>query len=85
MGESGCGKTTVGKLLVDLYTPTAGEIIYDGRDLAKLKPKERRRYCREIQLIFQDPYCVAQPANDGGRHHLGAHPSQPPAAARQDR
>ncbi|MEN6429751.1 MAG: oligopeptide/dipeptide ABC transporter ATP-binding protein [Coriobacteriales bacterium] len=61
VGESGCGKTTVGKLLVDLYRPTAGEIIYDGKDLTKLKPSERRAYCREIQLIFQDPYSSLNP------------------------
>lgn len=61
VGESGCGKTTVGKLLVDLYEPTAGEIIYQGTDLAKLRPAERRRYCRDIQLIFQDPYASLSP------------------------
>ena len=61
VGESGCGKTTVGKLLVDLYKPTAGQILYDGRDLAQLKPAERRAYCREIQLIFQDPYSSLNP------------------------
>jgi peptide/nickel transport system ATP-binding protein len=61
VGESGCGKTTVGKLLVDLYEPTAGEIVYDGVDLAGLPRKERRRYCRDIQLIFQDPYASLNP------------------------
>ncbi len=61
VGESGCGKTTVGKLLVDLYTPTAGEILYQGTDLATLPPRERRRYCRDIQLIFQDPYASLNP------------------------
>ncbi|MHB1017930.1 MAG: ABC transporter ATP-binding protein [Coriobacteriia bacterium] len=61
VGESGCGKTTVGKLLVDLYTPTAGEILYNGTDLARLSPRDRRRYCRDIQLIFQDPYASLNP------------------------
>ena len=61
VGESGCGKTTVGKLLVDLYTPTAGEILYRGTDLTKLSAKERRRHCRDIQLIFQDPYASLNP------------------------
>ena len=61
VGESGCGKTTVGKMLVDLYTPTAGEILYEGTDLTKLKPAERRRYSRQIQLIFQDPYSSLNP------------------------
>jgi peptide/nickel transport system ATP-binding protein len=61
VGESGCGKTTVGKLLVDLYTPTAGEIIYQGTDLTKLSAQARRRHCRDIQLIFQDPYASLNP------------------------
>jgi peptide/nickel transport system ATP-binding protein len=61
VGESGCGKTTVGKLLVNLHGPTAGEIIYQGTDLAKLSPRERRPYCRDIQLIFQDPYASLNP------------------------
>jgi peptide/nickel transport system ATP-binding protein len=61
VGESGCGKTTVGKMLVDLYRPTAGEIIYQGRDLAKLSARSRREYCKDIQLIFQDPYASLNP------------------------
>jgi peptide/nickel transport system ATP-binding protein len=61
VGESGCGKTTVGKMLVNLYEPTAGEIWYKGRDLAKLSPRARRTYCQEIQLIFQDPYASLNP------------------------
>jgi peptide/nickel transport system ATP-binding protein len=61
VGESGCGKTTVGKLLVNLYKPTAGEIWYDGEDLVKMSPKERRCQCRNIQLIFQDPYGSLNP------------------------
>ncbi len=61
VGESGCGKTTVGKMLVNLHAPTAGEIWYGGRDLVKLPGKERRAYCRDIQLIFQDPYSSLDP------------------------
>jgi peptide/nickel transport system ATP-binding protein len=61
VGESGCGKTTVGKMLVNLYRPTAGEIRYGGCDLAKMRAGERRRYCNEIQLIFQDPYASLNP------------------------
>ncbi len=61
VGESGCGKTTVGKMLVNLYRPTSGEILYGGRDLAKLTTSERRAYHREIQLIFQDPYSSLNP------------------------
>ncbi len=48
VGESGCGKSTIGKMLVDLYKPTDGEIIYNGVDLTKLSHKERRKYCKEV-------------------------------------
>lgn len=61
VGESGCGKSTIGKMLVDLYKPTAGEILYDGKDISKLSTKERRKYCKDIQLIFQDPYASLNP------------------------
>jgi peptide/nickel transport system ATP-binding protein len=61
VGESGCGKTTVGKMIVGLYTPTAGEIYFDGTDLAKLSAAARRVYCRDLQLIFQDPYSSLNP------------------------
>jgi peptide/nickel transport system ATP-binding protein len=61
VGESGCGKTTVGKMLVNLHAPTAGEIWYDGQDLALLPAHERRAYCKDIQLIFQDPYSSLDP------------------------
>lgn len=61
VGESGCGKTTLGKLLVDLHHPTSGKILYKGEDLVKLTARERRKYCTEIQLIFQDPYASLNP------------------------
>lgn len=61
VGESGCGKSTIGKMLVDLYSPTKGKIIFDGVDLTTLSKKERRKYCKDIQLIFQDPYASLNP------------------------
>lgn len=61
VGESGCGKSTIGKMLVNLYQPTSGQIIFEGKDLTALKEKERRAYCRDIQLIFQDPYASLNP------------------------
>ncbi len=61
VGESGCGKTTIGKMLVNLYTPTKGQIIYDGTDLTALSAAKRREYCKDIQLIFQDPYASLNP------------------------
>ena len=61
VGESGCGKTTIGKMLVNLYTPTSGSILFNGTDLTKLSDAKRREYCRDIQLIFQDPYASLNP------------------------
>lgn len=61
VGESGCGKTTIGKLICNLYQPTSGEIIYNGTNLTHLNMKERRKFAREIQLIFQDPYASLNP------------------------
>ena len=61
VGESGCGKTTIGKMLVNLYQPTGGKIIFDGTDLTALSPAKRRRFCRDIQMIFQDPYASLDP------------------------
>ncbi|MCD2347628.1 ABC transporter ATP-binding protein [Clostridium guangxiense] len=56
VGESGCGKTTTGRTILKLYEPTSGQIIYDGKDIAKLKNKEMLPYRRKLQMIFQDPY-----------------------------
>lgn len=61
VGESGCGKTTVGKLICNLYRPTGGSILFDGKDLTKLSDHERRSYAKDIQLIFQDPYASLNP------------------------
>lgn len=62
VGESGCGKTTLGKCVAGLYRPTRGEILFEGKDLAAMRTRERRAYCRDIQLIFQDPYASLNPA-----------------------
>lgn len=61
VGESGCGKTTLGKILVNLYNPTSGKIIFEGKDLTALNEKQRRSYCKDIQMIFQDPYASLNP------------------------
>src|ERR1700756_4758409 len=61
VGESGGGKTTTGRCILLLERPTAGEIIYDGVDLANLAPKEMRALRRRIQVIFQDPYSSLNP------------------------
>jgi peptide/nickel transport system ATP-binding protein len=61
VGESGCGKTTVGRLLLRLIEPTAGEIVFDGQDLAKLRGSALKPYRRRMQIIFQDPYASLDP------------------------
>ncbi len=61
VGESGCGKTTIGKMLVNLYSPTQGQIVFEGTDLTALSEAKRRAYSKDIQLIFQDPYSSLNP------------------------
>ena len=63
VGESGCGKSTIGRQLVGLESPTEGSIFYDGRDLAALRknPEEMRQVRTKLQMIFQDPYSSLNP------------------------
>lgn len=56
VGESGCGKTTTGRTIIGLNKATSGEILFDGTDLTKLSKSDRRKYTKDIQMIFQDPY-----------------------------
>jgi oligopeptide/dipeptide ABC transporter ATP-binding protein len=66
VGESGCGKTTTGRLLTRLDEPTSGQIVIDGRDVTHLRQGQMRPLRREIQMIFQDPYSSLNP-----RHTVG--------------
>ena len=61
VGESGCGKSTVSKLLVALEKPTDGTILYKGRDVATMGGRALKQYRREVQIIFQDPYASLNP------------------------
>nr|WP_277881499.1 ABC transporter ATP-binding protein [Hymenobacter cyanobacteriorum] len=61
VGESGCGKTTLGRALLRLTEPTAGSILFEGTDLAKLSSGDLRRRRRDLQLVFQDPYAALNP------------------------
>ena len=61
VGESGCGKTTMGRAILRLIEPTAGEIIFNGEDIRKLGPAGMRHKRREMQLIFQDPFSSLNP------------------------
>jgi peptide/nickel transport system ATP-binding protein/oligopeptide transport system ATP-binding protein len=67
VGESGCGKSTTGRLITRLYKPTAGSMMFEGKDLAQLSARELKPVRRHVQMIFQDPYTSLNP-----RHTVGA-------------
>ena len=79
VGESGCGKTTIGRTMLRLIEPTAGSVIYDGNDIFRLKNKELKAIRRDMQIIFQDPYASLDPRVPIGQsvmeglqiHHIG--------------
>ncbi|MCB5558712.1 ABC transporter ATP-binding protein [Anaerosalibacter bizertensis] len=61
VGESGCGKSTVGRTIVGLYEATDGEVIFDGMNVGELNKKEKKHFARKAQMIFQDPYASLNP------------------------
>jgi len=61
VGESGCGKSTAGRTILQLYQPTDGHVYYEGKDLTSLEPEELRQLRPNMQMIFQDPYATLNP------------------------
>jgi oligopeptide transport system ATP-binding protein len=61
VGESGCGKSTMGRAILQLHRPTSGQVIFDGVDLVTVKERRLRSYRRKLQIIFQDPYASLNP------------------------
>jgi oligopeptide/dipeptide ABC transporter ATP-binding protein len=76
VGESGCGKSTVARMILKLLEPDAGEIIFRGQDISRISQKEMKQFRKEIQIVFQDPYgslnprmTVGQSIEEGLRTH----------------
>jgi oligopeptide transport system ATP-binding protein len=66
VGESGCGKTTTGRCILQLYKPTAGQIIFEGQELTKLSTRQMRVMRRQMQVVFQDPFSSLNPRMTAG-------------------
>jgi oligopeptide transport system ATP-binding protein len=80
VGESGCGKTTCGRTCIGLYGKTAGQVLYRGEDVHQMKGEKRRKFTKQVQIIFQDPYASLDPkmkvkeiVAEGIRAHALAH------------
>ncbi len=61
VGESGCGKSTLGRLLLHLLDNSGGKIVFDGEDISSIREERRRELCKQMQMIFQDPFASIDP------------------------
>lgn len=61
VGESGCGKSTLARTIIGLYRPTSGKVVFSGVDFSSMDKRELRAHCKDIQMIFQDPYSSLNP------------------------
>lgn len=86
VGESGSGKTTLGRIILGLIAPTSGSVVFEGHDITRRTPRERRALTRDIQVIFQDPYGSLNPrqrVEDVIREPLDIHQIGTPAERRE--
>lgn len=67
VGESGCGKSTTAKMLLNIETPSGGQIVFEGKDIATFSPAELKAYRKKVQIIFQDPYSSLNPRWNVGK------------------
>lgn len=61
VGESGCGKSTAGKTIIRLFEPTAGEVLFEGKNIYQFNPRQMKEFRKDVQIIFQDPYASLNP------------------------
>ncbi len=72
VGESGCGKSTLARMVSLIEAPTSGALQLGGGDAVQATPEQRRALRRSVQMVFQNPYGIAQPAQEDRRHPRGA-------------